>query len=377
MFPIDDSGKLDYELRKLLSRQLGRIPTEEDVAEHYRQQATDHSEWEAERQEQERLKIKEQALKERERQIVLDARHQSRNVAPPEPLRHLSADELDNRALSNLANCEQAKLLGEESSRVVINSDLEAFNFNGATFRNVIFSQHAKLNDASFVNAIFENVEFQSGCEVNNTDFSRARFKSVTFQRCCQIDGASFQLARFGKAVQIEFDQNNISGAAFLASRTDKWFQLSKAYSPIAQTVNALLSMTYFGIILLKLYIFKSLTVLQEVSGLGMSDRMAGDFHELSVLRFLFGSEWTTLALAVLIIVYQALRLAITVRIAPLIEAERQSGHTPPLEYFETLMRLQALVRVLGFVALSVFVYELYGLFNQDPLLIPNMIKQI
>lgn len=371
---FSEEEELDYLLRKEIRRTIGHEPTDEEVKRYIDDQRRRGEAEDARRATEEQAATAETLRLERERQTILDIRRRKRSDPVDSPLISNLQVDLKSRQSANASNCQSGQFIGERSARLLISGDLEAFNFDGATFRHVTFAKDANLTDATMVGADLEDVTFEPGCNVSNVDFRQTHFDSVTIMPGCLIQGASFQLARFEKGISVEFDHNNLSGAAFAAPRRDRWFGLSRSYSTIAQVLNAILSMTYFALILIKLYLFRALgTVQQAAFERTPSAAMQGaDFSRVTVFDFVFGSQWSSFALAFLIITYQALRLYLTVNIAPLIEAERQSGHTPLLVDFARLLRLQRLTSVLGWIALLVFLYEIYGLLTQEAILIPK-----
>ncbi|SDO20241.1 pentapeptide repeat-containing protein [Ensifer sp. YR511] len=378
--PFDPLIEEDMKLHRQLQRKLGRWPTQEDMSNYYDEQSRLADEalriaQEAEKiRELARRKAEEENLRrELERRAQLEERRR-RHAVPSENFAIArSVDDLRKKSQSNEAFCEQTRIEGNDQAAIEIELDLKAFNLGRSVFRHVIIQSSANLEGASFAGATFEHVVFKAGSNIKEADFSHATFSSVKFEPECILDGASFQFAKFLKAIAVEFDRNNLSGSVFFTPRSDKWNALARSYSTISQIVNTILSFSYFGILILKLYIFKTMSLAEAFILYKIPDPVNAKitYSEISVFNFMFGSQPSSLVIAVILIVYQALRLFVTMRIGPLIEAERQSGYTPPRDSFMTYYSLQTLVNLLGIAAVAIFCYEIWGLATQEPLKVP------
>jgi hypothetical protein len=172
--------------------------------------------------------------------------------------------------------------------------------------------------------------------------------------------------------VAIQFDENNIIGARFGYIRRDAWFRLSNAYLGIFQYINLSLSGLYLGLLLLKLYLFKFLSIAQSDILNTVNHPIGNPEHlqSVSVFNFVFGAKWTSALPAIIILIYQMMRIFLTVRISPLIESERITGWTPPRSSYQRYMRLHLIAQILAGVAIMSFAWEVWQLFQQDPLLI-------
>ena len=187
------------------------------------------------------------------------------------------------------------------------------------------------LQNTAFRNTVFKNVIFKSNCNLSNADFSDATFINVNFGEGCHLDGARFQFATFGTGVKIEFDRNYIGTCTFSGQRNDSWSTLYNSYQGIWQYINLTLSGAYFAFLLLKLYLFAatSYTTHALLAPELLKQRDDVVLSEISVYDFVMGDNWTTLTIALLILLYQTVRIFLTTHIAPLIDNEIKSGYTP------------------------------------------------
>ncbi|MBA1138706.1 pentapeptide repeat-containing protein [Mesorhizobium neociceri] len=376
MLPKDPEMEVERHLRQYLLRKLGRWPTDEDIKNHLDEESAIFEKARVLRELEAANKNNEERTKQIERRNALEERQRTRNIAPSadSPVRNL--EELETLSKSGQAYCVGTKIEGSKEEPIIVDIDLEFFNFNLSMFRYVTFGTESNLSNVSFIGSKFESVIFENGSSIEGSDFSEAEFGSTHFKEGCRLDGASFRFAKFKRGNTVEFDRNYISGASFLSIRTDEWSQLSRSYSGIFQYINIAFSGIYFGIILLKLYLFKSISVTQSLieNQIRFLEENSNQFSAISVFEFVFGSRFTSLAIAMIILCYQAARLYLTMRIGPLIEAERQTGYTPRRSSFEGYLLLHLIVRVLGVIAVLLFIYELWDLWSQRPIVIPKLV---
>ena len=372
MFRFDPDSNAEYQLRKSLRAKLGRIPTDADVLKDLHEQraaaAAAALEYEARRAAREA----EEQRKEAARRSELETRRRTRST-PPSDFRVIrQVGELQQLSMSHQAFCEKTKIEGTKEEPIKIALDLELFNFRGSVFRYVVFS--GNLRGAKFEDAEFEGVTFKRDSSLEGADFSNSEFNEVSFDDGCHMEGASFQFAKFKKGITVEFDRNFLSNATFSTIRTDRWYRLSYAYAGLAQYINITLSGLYFGLILLKLYLFKIASALQDaiISNIPRVEAQSESFAQVTVSKFVFGSGLTSVAVALMILLYQALRLYLTMKIGPLIEAERRTGYTPRRDAYDPYRILHVVSRGLGAVVVVLFLNELRDLWSQAPLLIPK-----
>ncbi|MCK1707712.1 MULTISPECIES: hypothetical protein [unclassified Bradyrhizobium] len=86
--------------------------------------------------------------------------------------------------------------------------------------------------------------------------------------------------------------------------------------------------------------------------------------------HFVFGAEWTSALPAIIILVYQVMRIILTVRISPLIEAERGTGWTPARSSYQRYIWFHVGSQILGGIAITSFAWEVWQLLQQEPLMI-------
>jgi uncharacterized protein YjbI with pentapeptide repeats len=370
----DPEHKLQMQDYQHVRRTLGRTPTDADMREYYQQRDIRLQQEKSAREQRDQAEREEKQRRELERQNALDERSRTSGVRPNDFRIVTTADELKVLSRSGQAYCEGTTIAGTKQNLANIDFDLESFNFQRSTFRHVVFGKTCNISNANFRNCTFESVVFARDANLEGVDFREAEFREVRFTDGCKLAGASFPFAKFKKGVTIQFDRNDISNAAFSAPRSDAWYKLSNAYAGIFQYINLTLSGIYFGFILLKLYLFKAFSVI-EPPALNIAHRTGiklDEYTKVSVFDFVFGSQLTSLAIALVVLLYQTIRIYLTMRIGPLIEAERRTGYTPARYSFDPYVGPHTVGRVLGFIAISLFIYELWGLWTQQPLLVPK-----
>lgn len=372
--PIKDDPniKLDIYLRQRCLKHFGRNFTDQEFEkyklEYYNQ---------LEKLAQEDKKQQEQARKQREarrkaREELINERINKRNIIPEDYSPAFDTDSLRELAEKNASYSEGTNISGTESEQIEINLDLEAFNLSNSTFTNVTFKEECNLSRVNFYKATFNNVTFEKNVYLNEADFTRADLRNVNFSQDTILKYASFAFASFRRGVSIEFDKNYIATSTFDFNRNDIWARLSASYSGIWQFIYIALSGLYFGIILFKLYLFNAATEIQSklISYDGSDYTIPLERIEMSAFRFIFGGEGLSIAIAILILCYQSLRLFVTTKIAPLIESEKQSGYTPSRSSYTSYSRLNIFIKILGIITMALFFYEIWEIFQKD-LMIP------
>jgi uncharacterized protein YjbI with pentapeptide repeats len=391
-FTILHEGRLEMDRRQRLAYRLGRWPTDEEFEEDKREESRKLSD---EKNARDRKNAEARAAlweQEAERKRLIEARRRSREKILNDPHTITSADQLKQAVLNGRANCSNTIIEGLPNEPVVIDGDLEALNLSHSRFTHVRFS-NVNMNQALLIDCKFEDVAFGPGSTIERADFFNSEFRSVKFNPECKMGGASFRSCQFGSSVKIEFDHNSLLNATFQGGRRDEWFKLSHSYAGFIQFVNITLSGTYFSLILLKLYLFNIISQVQaepmaafdaalkairkeaQKLGPGISGHLEAaipKFKEVSPFDFVFGSDDASLGVAIIILVYQSLRLFITMRIGPLMEAERMGGYTPNRVEFEHYIDIHRIVQFLSIVALLLFAFELWQLFTQNPIQVPS-----
>ncbi|MBU0654243.1 MAG: pentapeptide repeat-containing protein [Gammaproteobacteria bacterium] len=375
--------KQEIELEKYLRNKcfecLGRRCTENEyeewLKEHY-EQIKEESKEREKIEEEARIKKEEARIKKeetrRQRESLLVGRLDCRNILPENYNPVLDTSTLDKRSNSGSSYAERTKIRGDENAYIDIDFDLELFNLSNSDFKYVRFKKECNLNRAVFKKSRFSHVIFEEGVDLSEADFEDAEFHDVKFSRECNIKGAAFRFVKFRRDVSIEFDRNYIANATFDSKRSDVWVKLSLSYAGIWQYVNITLSGLYFGAILLKLYFLKALSIIYSSIIKYDDDALLWQVEtiEVSALKFVFGEQNLSIAIAVLILIYQSLRLFLTTKISPLIEDEKRSGYTPDRDSYIGYSFLNFLIKMLGIVVLALFSYEIWELF-QIKLVIP------
>lgn len=317
----------------------------------------------SEKERKKKLREEEERIKQRGNEIC--KRISIRSNSPEEYIPPTNINSLKEASMLNMSYAERTFLVGTEENPIQIDLDLEGFNFSNAIFNNVTFNGGCNLNNSIFKGANFNNVFFDEGVSLIEADFDSAEFHDVIFSYETKIEGSSFRFSKFRKGVFIEFDRNYIANATFDFRRSDVWANLSRSYAGIWQYINITLSGIYFGIILLQLYFFKLLTSFDsafqshEINYCGNNECV-----EISAFRFIFGDGFFTIAAAtaIMILIYQSLRLYITMNIAPLIEIEKRTGYTPDRSSYIGFSKIKSFVRFLGAIVVLMFFYEIWSI---------------
>jgi hypothetical protein len=243
--------------------------------------------------------------------------------------------------------------------------DLEALNLENSVFEFVDFSSKCNLNEANLKGSTFRNVTFQNSCSANGTNFSASNFSSTKFSADAHVQGSSFKGSTFENGSYIDFDKNLILDAFFKDGRADSWYKLSTPFSGIWQFINVALSSAY----LISLY-FK----IQVFNGLSTTSQYARNLIEyeptkkITLYEFVFGESYSGAIAAFLILLYQILRLYMTLKIGPMIDSTKASGVTPEKFRFTGYLRITPLIMALGYFALVAFLWNFWLLLNTEPL---------
>jgi hypothetical protein len=301
-----------------------------------------------------------------------DERSRKRSSPPSNYHPATTLEQLSTQSKNNDSHADNVRLVGTADNPIRISLDLDGFRFRSSYFEHVRFLTAAKLERVDFESSTFRNVSFGNGTTLNDANFRKATLSTVDFAPDCLVRGVQFEDARFERHVEIRFDENNITGTRFSFIRKDDWFRLSTAYLGAAQYINLTLSGIYLAILLIKLLLFKMLSVSQgnllALAHIG-SDQLQHR-ENVTVFNFVFGAHWTAALPAFAILTYQLLRIFLTMRIGPLIEAERASGWTPAYDAYRHYIGLHSISQYLAIVALAAFGRELWNLFDQAPLVL-------
>lgn len=369
--PTDDIGfKLDMYWSKKFHKVHGRFPNRKELVDFER---LAHAEAEAEslviKQKEERERAEKERLLEMEdlaRSNLVRSRLRNRNEIPKDYSPPDSVKQLLEMVQSGETYVAFTKIRGTADERILIDTDLEGLNLESSIFEFVDFSSSCNLNKVNFKNSTFQDVTFQSKCSAKEVDFYYSTFSSTKFSpEACIID-ASFKNCSFENDSYIDFDKNLISDVVFLKNdRTDSWHKLSTPFSGIWQYINVTLSGAY----LISLY-FK----IQMFNGISATSQHARHLIEyettkkITLYEFVFGESYTSVIAALLILLYQMLRLYMTLKIGPMIESTKASGVTPEKIRFVDYIRIMPFMAVLGYSALVVFLWNFWLLLNSKPL---------
>lgn len=370
----DPEIKIQLEESKHFFREHGRLPKDGELDTWKRKK---HEQvLLAEQQENER-RSRELAEREEQRRVredLLASRKVSRIQRPPGYLPPTDLAQLKGLLEEGQSFFEGCQLSGEENKELIIDLDLECVNLSNSEFRFVRFSKVANLSRANFSGSMLHHITFESGCRLVETDFSSTEIDDLFVQEGAKVEGASFQFAKFKGAASMVFDRNYLANATFYKRRADEWFSLSSSYAGIWQFIHIALSAIYFGMILFKIYLFDAIAKTQEMvveftasAFAATSLRIDNDAGgTITAWSFIFGDRISSILTVALLLIYQALRLYMTLKVSPLIESERQTGYTPDKADYVSLGLRHNLLRMLGFTVIIIFSYELYEIFRLE-----------
>ena len=220
-------------------------------------------------------------------------------------------------------------------------------NFGHAKFETELIVEESNLERSSFEHVIFA--------------------KKVSFNKTGNHHGVSFKHASFKDECDVEFDYNNLQLTSFDKRRNDNWYALSGSFSGIAQVINILLVGIYFATLVLKVYLFESLSKLNQ--RLLPNDTFSGE--QISAFEFVFGNDELSITLVLVAITYQSLRYFITVKVSPLIEMQKQTGYTPDLDHYSHLLLLSFFMKNLCWLFLVFFLLEMADILLTSKVSIP------
>lgn len=364
--PTDDPNfKLDAYWSKQFHKVHGRFPDKTELSDFER---SAHEKSEALRQEEERKRAESEKVETAKllaRADLVRSRLQSREeipqaYSPPDSVQRLL--EIIDSGGTYVAF---TKIRGEKDKRISLDVDLEALNLENSVFEFVDFSSKCNLDDANFKDSTFRNVTFRSNCSVNGTNFSGSNFSSTKFSPDADVLGASFKDSSFENGSYIDFDRNLILDAFFKDGRSDSWYKLSSPFSGIWQFINVTLSSAYLISLYFKLQLFNGLSTTSQYA------RSLLDYEptrKITLYEFVFGESYSGAFAAILILLYQILRLYVTLKIGPMIESTKTSGVTPEKFRFTGYLRITPLIKALGYLALVAFLWNFWLLLNTEPL---------
>ncbi|WP_299554196.1 pentapeptide repeat-containing protein [uncultured Tateyamaria sp.] len=245
--------------------------------------------------------------------------------------------------------------------------DLEECNFSDVKLNGVYFPPSTMAGGAVFGAAKLYGCHAYASADFERADFSRAVFHKTSFFSGVRLEDASFEDARFHYYCSIEFDRNRVRCADLQKVRS-KWMALKRAFTGIEQFLNVAFCLAYFTLLLAKVYVLSTVgdiqtAVLKRQAELGLGEGAVLFEEGVSVWQMVFAGGTPTaysLGVAVIILLYQIGRYRLTRKIGPMIEDQRTDGRTPAFRDYASLFTWHRRVQVLGFVALAVFVIDLY-----------------
>ena len=297
----------------------------------------------------------------REREELIQYRRSSRSREPKDYSNPQSAEEF-RTLVSAKSNCyaERTQLVGSERRIEILDVDLEDFNLSRSNFRNVTFGKGANLRNAQFHSCTFAQTAFVD-CLLEGAEFHECTFEGVSFAESAALTGASFQFSKFKLELKVLFDRNQIGNAVFLSGRKDAWYGLSTQFAGVWQYINVALFGAYLVPLLVKLYLFSAVAKAQmEVYNAVQREKLLA----ITAWEFVLGKEVHAILTAFGFFSYQFARLYMTLRIGPMIEAEKRTGFTPDKDGYVDYIRTQVWLKVLGVLVLCVVSRELYEMLS-------------
>jgi hypothetical protein len=205
----------------------------------------------------------------------------------------------------------------------------------------------------------------ESNCSANWTNFATSNFSSAKFSPDANVLGASFKGSTFENGSYVDFDKNLILNAFFKDGRTDSWYKLSTPFSGIWQFINVALSSIYLISLYFKIQVFNGLSTTSQYARSVIVYEVT---EKITLYEFVLGDSLSGAIAAFLILLYQILRLYMTLKIGPMIESTKISGVTPEKFRFTGYLRITPLIRALGYLALAVFLWNFWLLLNTGPI---------
>lgn len=203
--------------------------------------------------------------------------------------------------------------------------------------------KYANLTRSSFHRCHFKDCSLQSAQLVD------ARFDNCTFENS-DVSGADLERARFSNCRGLVLDNNFTRGATFGPTPTDRWHVLKGAYAGHGQAFHILFSVLYFGPIILKIGLLYSIATVQ--SRINPDLRAQLKLTPRPIYSLIYNENGFLWYVTVGVLLYQALRIALTYKTGPLVDREDATGYTPGKSEYSGYWYVHQVVRVLGFAAL-------------------------
>lgn len=301
-------------------------------------------------------------------------------------------------------------------------SSFQGVSFAQAGLRSIKFSRakfyRVDFSDCSFSECDFSGIEAVN-CNFENAKFSRHKFVNAIFRECSfqdaslggeALEGVQFLGCDLRRAAGVCFDDTLVKDTVQSPGANDRWSVLRRSYTGANMVFNLVAMLFFFLPWIAQTAYWSSVGSLQQKT-MQTAEELRGRLRDLSgdaaaksqidglleeyiggnasrclaqdnsqsgssipgctrVWKALLGFHegWKVAAVAIVLLVYNFLRLLLTLVVAPLRDEERRSWHTPalrtsngsPLGSYGWLWPLHLLVRTLLFVALGVALAQLY-----------------
>ena len=223
------------------------------------------------------------------------------------------------------------------------NANLSGSNFSGADLRGAklvgAYLYGANLRDANLLEALLTEACLQKA-DLRDTNFLDAKLMKANI-RSASLEGAflfraDLAGADLDESHGVRLDSTHIAGARLPVSTPDDWSVLRRNYTGSAMAVNLLLSALFLIPLFFRAAIWTVVNRLQIASvgtlhEIGASPCLAASCIRRPVWEVVLGVGESPLLLAasVCLLVYNGLRIFLTVRISPLRDEEERSGFSP------------------------------------------------
>jgi uncharacterized protein YjbI with pentapeptide repeats len=245
--------------------------------------------------------------------------------------------------------------------------------FKDSNINLIKIPEYASLQSCNFANATLDEIQIKQ-CSFRSTNFQKAkiiradlcpRMEKIGGQEInlCDIQDAQFWQTYFGKNVRIEFDRNKTLGTMFEARRKDDWYKLIRAYTPLSQVINSLFPIVFFLTLFLKLYAYKVLVTVNYLADKTSHSNLLPQLDNITAWDIVFGRDMTTILVSILLLVFQVLRFHVASIVQQMTSDYSSHSITPLRKDYLQVMKKHHIVKLLGVIALSVFVYDTISIF--------------
>lgn len=263
-------------------------------------------------------------------------------------------------------------------------------DLSGLEFRNCLFQQ------ADLSNSILLGTRFLDGCdfsgaslkevEAEEADFSTAILQKAIFTgsvlTAATFTGSKVQQSIFDRAdltdaLNFSPDRTKVLGTVFSGRNVDNWTALRGEYTGLNMFISSLPPIVYALSMLVEAYsaVAVSAFVASSASDICGSDGIL--CPKYPIWQILMGFREGTLAIFFVgfSILYNAVRLLLTLRVSKLASAEDRSHFTPSLGGiggYGILRRASIFVSFAKWAMLALFAVNMFGLLTQTIVLPPT-----